>query len=242
MAHSYKLFDTPGLLSRCDLSSACIPYASRDQTSFDFLCCEDRAWVAAHVMNPLAVGMFFGWKAAIIAAFWFEVYEITVLLFFDSFIISTTTDLDRETLAGSVLGDAFCNGTLGAILSYQICELARFVPPFQRWSNMKDNWHRAKYVLLFVLFELCFECAGLASFAEPAILFSVFAFFLYLVLVYSPLTNFAADVRLVWRGESGVAARNTVFLLYVIVAAILYSQNAGLKYFANDWYQVHSRV
>lgn len=242
MVNSYKFFDAPGVFTRCDKIASCSPYSNRDQTSLDFLCCEDQGWVAAHVMNPALIGVMFGWKASYIAAFWFEVYEISVLLIFDSFVFTTTSDLDRETLTGSVLGDAFFNGSLGGILAYQICELAQFLPPFQQWKNMANNWHRLKYVALFLLLELCFLLPGLSNVSPPLVLVTVLALFAALKLIVEPLTNFAADVKLVWRGQRGVRARNNAFLIYVLVALGVFSQNAGLYYMANDYYQVRNSI
>jgi len=237
MVHSYQFFDAPGVFTRCNKIASCSPYADRDQTSLDFLCCEDQGWVASHIMNPALIGLLFGWKAAFIAAFWFEVYEITVLILFDSFVFTTTSDLDRETITGSVIGDAFLNGSLGGILAYQICELVMFTPPFQRWKQMASNWHRAKYVALFVLLEGCFLLPGLSNISPPLVLVTVLAVFIAFKLVVEPLTNFAADVALVWRGQKGVRARNNAFLLYVVVAIIIFSQNAGLQYMSNDYFQ-----
>jgi len=237
MVNKYSFFGAPGVFTRCDRQVSCVPFADRAQASLDFLCCEDIAWVAAHVLNPALIGLMFGWKASLIVAFWFEVFEVLLLVIFDSFVFTTTSDLDRETLSGSVLGDAFLGGSLGAILVYQICELTRFVPPFQRWKNMANNWHRAKYVALFFAVELCFELTRLTDFYEWAILLTIPALFIAFKLIFEPLTNFPADVQLVWRGQQGVRARNNAFLLFVVVACLIIPQNAGLKYMANDYFQ-----
>lgn len=236
--HTYKLLEAPGVFTRCDKHVSCFPYSDRDQASLDFLCCEDAGWVGAHVINPMAIALFFGWKAAIIFAFWFEVLEALLLIFFKNFIFTTTAETDLETLAGSVVGDAFINGSLGAAIGYLICEYTGHVPPFQRWLNMVDNWHRFKYVMLFLLFELCFALLSLSNWAAPLVFVAVIAVGIDLFAIYVPLTNYPADVKFVWRGERGVYARNLAFSMYVLIAIFIYLNNCGIEYGANDWYQV----
>lgn len=250
MAHDYKLFEAPGIFTRCDKQASCFPYWARDQASLDFLCCEDAGWVGAHVLNPAAIILFFGWSEsdgtgtlarfmpAVIVAFWFEVLEIVLLIVFKNFIFTTTAETDLETLAGSVLGDAFINGTLGAIIGYQICTYVDYVPPFRRWRHMANNWHRAKYVFLFLLFELCFALLSVSNWFAPYVFLMVGAVAIVLLAVWIPFTSYDVDIKLVWRGARGVIARNEAFYLYIMVAIFIYIQNCGLEYMANDWYQV----
>lgn len=250
MAHNYKLFEAPGIFTRCDKQVSCFPYSDRDQASLDFLCCEDAGWVGAHVINPMAIILFFGWKEsdstgtlarfmpAIIVAFWFEVLEIILLIVFGDFIFTTTAETDMETLAGAVLGDAFINGTLGAIIGYQICTYAEYIPPFRRWRHMQNNWHRAKYVFLFLLFELAFALLSLSNWNPAYVFAAVAAIAVALLAIWIPFTSYDVDIKLVWQGARGVIARNLAFSMYIIIAILIYTQNCGIEYMANDWYQV----
>lgn len=237
-ANSYTFFQAPGVFTRCDRFAACFPYADRDQASLDFLCCEDDGWVAAHVLNPAAIALLFGWKAAIIVAFWFEAFEALLLIIFKNFIFTTTSETDLETLAGAVVGDALINGTFGAIIGFLICQYAGFIPPFQRWHNMVSGWHRFKYVILFLLFELCFTLLSLSNWYEAYVFLTVLAIGIFLFFIFNPMTNYAVDVKNVWLGPKGVHARNLAFCIYVMVAIFLYFNNCGIEYMANDWYQV----
>jgi hypothetical protein len=240
MVKSYDLFDAPGVWTRCDRPAACLPYLDRPQFSLDFLCCEDFNWVWAHVVNPAFIylmsgSFYFAW----LAAFLFECAEAIVVTVYKGFPIGQSTESDMETVDGLLLGDAFINALLGVIIAKQICTLTGFVAPFSRWHSMVNGWMRYKYCVLFVLIECGFLFVTLgATFSDPTTLIAAFFIGISLVTVYRWTTNFPEDVYYVWQGRAGVVARDRTFWLYASVCVLLASQNAGLEYLANDWYQV----
>lgn len=115
----------------------CPFYEQREQASWDFLVCEvSKGWPAVHVTLPFLVYLFVGdfltaWAAAGLG----ELFEITMLLLFREFVLFETTDLELETLAGSLVGDWLINGTLGVLTGFLLARLLRAPPWIPRWPD-----------------------------------------------------------------------------------------------------------
>lgn len=89
-----------------DYWPVCLNYASRCQTSWDFVICESsKGWASPHMSMPFVSTFFFGWKIAWLIQGLFEIFEATVLTLFGDYIVFQTADAERETLAGSLIGD-----------------------------------------------------------------------------------------------------------------------------------------
>jgi len=236
----YSLLGAPGVASRCNRAFYCSPYALRDSFSLDFLCCEDQRWVAMHVLNPAFIALLLdNTPAALLVPFLWEVVEDTCLTLFKSFVFTTSSDDDHETPMGSVFGDAFVNGSLGVIIALSLRVVFGMVGPVRRWHAMANNWVRVKYVALFLGFEagvLLVSVLGVGQDWGGFLFVAYEAAFLLLAFRYA--TNNESDVKRVWGGASGVAARDRTFVAYLIVAALLVLNNCGLVYLPNDWYQV----
>lgn len=240
MANVYPLFEAPGMWTRCDAAAVCIPYETRAQFSFDFLCCEDVNWVWAHVINPAFIYLMFGnFYFAWLVAFLYEVAECIILIIYRGYPFGQSTDADLETVSGLLYGDAFVNALIGIIIAKQICTLTGFVSPFSRWMFMRDNWIRFKYLALLALVECSFIFITFGALKSDATtLLSALIIGLTLLVVFRLTTNFPEDVVYVWLGKAGVVARDRTFLMYWIVCVLLALQNCGIQYMANDWYQV----
>lgn len=256
----------PGIVTRCNRQESCLPYSSREQTSFDFFCCEDgTGWVAAHSTNPLGTGFFFGSAfVAFITAALFEVFEIFLLTVFGSFVIFETNDLERETLAGAFFGDVLLQGSLGAII-YIFMRGAFNVPgPLESWFYM-NTWLRIKYLLLWAAYSSTFM---IVTRVGPEgqhyglfIAVCLHAIFLFGILPFS--TRSDSDERVVWQRRSyqyknvvrngGVVRVQTgyrmshvpeslrwkFYAMWFFVSVLLSSQTTGLYYWAaNEYYQV----
>jgi hypothetical protein len=238
--HRYSFFEAPGVFSRCDFKKECIPYADRAQFSLDFLCCEDILFVSTHVFNPAFIYIISGnIYFALLAPFWWEAMEASLLLLFKNFLFTTSNDWDFETVVGAVIGDAFINGSLGVIIGLVITTFTGMVSPFSRFWYMANGWIRLKYVALFLLFE---GGLFLVSKGGEDALWGAFLTVGYeiiaLLVVFRYATNNESDVRLVWGGRRGVLARDWTFVIYLIAMVLLVLSNCGLHYLANDWYQV----
>jgi len=256
----------PGVTERCNVLESCLPYSDRLQYSLDFFCCETGSgWVAAHILNPMGVSVFFGsFATALAVAFWFEAFEIFTLAFFGNFIVFETTELGLETWAGSILGDALIQGGLGALLGYLLRTAFRVPGPFEAWSIM-NAWLRFKYIGLWLLYSLSFivlsyvgengEHWGLfvALGIHALLLFGIFPF----------TTRSALDEAVVWqirirdykykrtekrhyrvaerlRMEHVPESRRwSLFGAWFAINAALASQTTGLYFWApSDYYQV----
>ena len=93
----------PDPTTRCDTAAECT-FCDRNHASFQFLCCEDGGgWVAAHVTLPLAFYMF--WQApvwsALVVLLW-EIFEVTTLSVYNSFLVVSTDDADKLRLYEAV--------------------------------------------------------------------------------------------------------------------------------------------
>lgn len=253
----------PGLVERCDPLVDCLPYSKRFQYSLDFLCCETGAgWVAAHVANPLGVSFFFGSFAAGLAiAFWFEAIEITFLTAFTGFVIFETRELDLETWAGSIIGDALIQGGIGAFLGYLLRTAFNVPGPFESWPLM-NSWLRFKYAGLWILYSCSFILVQfVGENGEHWGLFGAIGFhavFLFVILPFS--TRSRLDEAVVWqnrvrkykyvRGPYRVAEklrvehvpesrRWSLYSAWFFINAALASQTTGLYYYLpSDYYQV----
>lgn len=257
----------PGLLAPCDPLADCLPYGNRFQYSLDFLCCEQYSgWVAAHVTNPLGVSFFLdSFALGLAVAFWFEAFEITVLTLFTSFIIFETRELELETWAGSVLGDALIQGALGSLLGFLLRWAFDVTGPLRNWRLM-SGWLRVKYIAFWVLYSASFIL--LTFVGDNGVNYGLFAATgvqaLLLLLVFPLGTQSAADEAIVWQQrdyrykrvttrtgavvevlDSVVtrrvprARRWALFVAWFLINATLAAQSTGLPlWFANTWYQV----
>ena len=260
----------PGLLERCDPLQECLPYMSRFQYSLDFFCCETGSgWVAAHVLNPLGVSFFFGsFSTALAVAFWFEAFEIGTLTLFTSFIIFETSELELETWAGSVIGDALIQGSLGALLGYMLRTAFRVPGPFEAWPMM-SGWLRFKYVLLWILYSASFILLSfVGDEGQNWGLFIAIGVQAVLLLVVFPFTTRSSlDQAVVWQTRTRkyvfqhhntpnyrVAERVIVrpvpesrrwslFVTWFFINVALASQNTGLyNWAANEYYQTWTMI
>jgi len=258
----------PGVLERCDPFEACLPYMDRFQYSLDFLCCETGSgWVAAHSMNPLGVSVFFGsFMTALAVAFWFEAFEVGVLTLFTSFIIFETRELELETWAGSILGDALIQGSIGAFLGYLLRTVFDVPGPLEAWPLM-NGWMRFKYVGLWLVYSASFiPLTFVGENGEHWGLFAAVGIHALLLFVVFPLaTRSRTDNLVVWQRRSftyktlrkngGVvrtidrartrpvpeADRRRMFAAWFAINAALASQTTGLYSWApSDYYQVWS--
>lgn len=196
----------PGTKERCNKLQVCLPYSSRIQYSFDFLCCEDGyGWPAAHVLNPLGLSIFFGnfWFAWF-GAFVFEAFEVGTLALFGDFVVFETAQLELETWAGSVIGDALIQGAIGATLGLLLRWLWGISGPFQSW-DLFSFWQRIKWLALWFAYALSFITLSYAGDAGNGNtlnygLFVALAIHTVLLLVVYPLTTRSArDERTVWQ-------------------------------------------
>lgn len=114
--------------------SVCQKYALRDQTSWDFVLCEgNKGWPSAHTELPFLATLITGSPLfAFLMQGVFEIFEVTVLLVFNNFIVFDTLEAELETLAGSVFGDWLINGGLGVLAAYllmDVFDFPGFLPP-----------------------------------------------------------------------------------------------------------------
>lgn len=255
----------PGVFASCNRTESCLPYSDRFQYSLDFLCCEQgNGWPAAHILNPLGVGIFFGSFATTLAvAFWFEAFEIGVLTFFTSFIIFDTTEIELETWAGSVLGDALVQGSIGAGLGALMLCAFRMPGMFDRWRLM-SGWLRLKYALLWLAYGSTFIAPTFVSDdgeRNYGLAIAIGVQLLYLGVLLPLLTNSKTDRSVVWVRErvTRVPDRTTTpwrlvesrryslvslgerwrfFICWWLVNLTIASQAFGVLHWApNQWYQ-----
>jgi len=232
----YKLDEAPGLFERCNITASC-PYDSRDHHSLDFLCCEDANWVAPHIFHPMFIFMFTGdVELSLLIPYLFEVFEFVTLLCFRSFLYTTTNPTDMETLAGSLFADAFLGGTLGVVLGALLCRLTGFRSPLQGFRRL-PGWMVAKYYGLLALFEACFLCISIPSSTDQhwGLLITGGAISLVLLVVWRAATSSKTDVEAVW---GSLKTRDQTLVGFLLIAWSLISQNSGLHYAANDYFQV----
>lgn len=258
----------PGVLERCDVFESCLPYSSRFQYSLDFFCCETGSgWVAAHSLNPLGVAFFFGsFSTALAVAFWFEAFEVGVLTLFTSFIIFETRELELETWAGSILGDALIQGGLGAFLGTLLLWAYDITGPLRSWAFM-NNWLRVKYLALWIFYASSFiPLTFVGENGEHWGLFiaiGIHAVYLFGILPFS--TRSRSDNLLVWQRRkyeyktvkfrSGVSRQKIptrssyvperdrwmLFGTWFVINVLLASQTTGLYFWAaSDYYSVWS--
>jgi len=229
----------PGVFERCDVAELCLPYSKRIQYSYDFLCCEDgNGWVAAHILNPLAAYMFFGdYVTAWFIAFVFEAFEVQVLLSFGGFVVFETNDLELESWAGSVIGDAFIQGGLGVFLAYLLVRVTNFQPMFSNWSRM-PGWLRLKYFIMWAAYACSF--ITLRSFGPTFNWGLAIALALQsamLLFIFPNITASKADLRYVWFKDQSLSARNRTFIIWWLIDLFIGFQSIGFQYLPNDWFQ-----
>lgn len=230
---------TPGVRERCDLFESCVPFSSRISFSADFLCCEDGSgWTVAHILNPAIVFLYFGnFVTAWFIAFLFEVFEVLVLMAFGDFIVFQTDDLQIESWAGSVVGDAFVQGGIGVFLAWLLVSVTSFRPMFANWARM-PGLLRAKY--LFMWFAQSCSFILLRFYNERlnwGLLLTLGINTLLLAVVYPLITSSDSDVRYVWRTRDSTASRDRGFRLFIVVLWLVGAQSVGFQYLANDWFQ-----
>ncbi len=101
-----------GVLTRCDPKIICDDFSKRNQTSLEFLCCEDsNGWPVAHSTNPGGAYVFFKNKFIVVLLITFnEIIECALRTFFNSFVIFPSKDRDLETTSGILLADMYIQG------------------------------------------------------------------------------------------------------------------------------------
>jgi len=191
----------PGQVEPCNVLESCLPYSRREQFSLGFLCCEQTSgWVAAHILNPLGVGIFFdSFSIALAVAFWFEAFEISALTFLGTFVFFESREIDLETFSGAVIGDAFIQGTIGALLGFLLRWAFEIEGPLRKWSRM-TGWLRFKYLVFWLLYSLSFLLLGYGSDGFSFGLLIALGVHAVLLLLLFPLaTQSRADEDIVWR-------------------------------------------
>lgn len=229
----------PGAAEHCNVTDACLPFKERGQLSFDFLCCEDSPWVAAHVTHPLGlyvfVGSFFPVGFAVLA---FEAFEITALVLFSSFLLFETNELEFETWAGSLLGDGVLQGgqgmLIGALLLY-VFDMPSLVPRDRRAPALL--WW--KYAALCLLHSALFAFAGRVQGEQRVgLVVTTLGLMLYIFFVLPVVTSSAADERFVWRRGTVSASRRRLFFgVWAAVVGVINVQLLVPDYLPNGWYQ-----
>lgn len=242
-------WQAPGVFTRCDRQTHCVPFRlTRIQHSLDFLCCEDmKGYCVVHIVNPMLLRLFLGsfWHTWFATAL-FEIYEILMLVLFHTFGFASPDDLALETLPGSIVGDAFINGFIGAILGEFIILITQYLTPWTALRNAPRTatirWLILKYVALW---GLCLGSSMLISiggyYSSNTYLGIQIAIPLQIGvvwLVYRWLTSFEIDKRVVLISPGNQMRRDRAFLIWTILALIIFSQSSGLIWAANDWYQV----
>lgn len=236
---------TPGLLSRCDKTTQCI-YSERDQSSWDFLCCEDGSgWVAFHTLHPLFIYMYSGsfFFTGFVFFFW-EAIEESMLNIFGQYIGFTTTEADNESKSGILLGDACLQGGYGLLIGLLIWFIFRQPPLLPDYfdSPRKMFW---KYFLFCLFITLSFGSASITvdvGFGENRLLNLGFllgvAFQLTLVLfVFKWFTSSKRDRKYHW-GNYSTRKRNLFLKTWAVVIFLIAIQNTGyIQYLPNDYYQ-----
>lgn len=112
--------ETLGIRTRCDVAASC-KTEQRRWYDYSWLCCEDgNAWPQAHILNPFGLALFFGSPLFSFAIpFYWEAFEATLVMSFDSFLGLFQASEDQfETAAGSIVGDAQLNGVMGVLLAF----------------------------------------------------------------------------------------------------------------------------
>jgi len=245
----YQLWTAPGVFSRCDRQATCVPFhTKRVQHSLDWLCCEDaKGWVAIHIITPMLLRMFLSnfWYAWF-GAFLFEIVECVMLVAFHSFGFTETLDLALETLPGSILGDAFINGFIGAFLGQLIVMITGFITPWSRVGPMQKTpqlrWLITKYLALFAMLGATTTLVGLGGYegSDPylGVQIAVPVMIILYWTVFRWATSTETDLRVVWGSRENLRRRDNAFLYWTVLSLLVFSQSSGLIYAANDWYQV----
>ena len=234
--------EVPDITTRCNKTAACTDYCTRNQFSWDFLCCEDGGgWVAAHTLNPLAFYMF--WQdpvwTMLVVLLW-EIWETAALTFSGSFIFTSTASSDLETLAGGLIGDALIQGgtgiVIGALIAY-VFHMPPLVPSLARTrAHAGARAWRAWRIVLWAVHTAFFSLLSWTSDDDThryglwlnLALQVLFIAVLYPCLFYSGPKAAYLTPGLTWAGFAAWAA--------VVVAIGL--STAGWQYMANDWFQV----
>jgi hypothetical protein len=198
----------PGLSERCDRATSCSP-AQRTNYDATFLCCEDATyWPASHILAPM-------WFTIVLGSPWLgllgvsanDAIEALVITITGSYGIFPSDPANRETAAGSWVGDVVIQGTLGVLLGALIMSYSGYpgILPFvwregavQRWSTATVTagvtW---KYFLVLVLTCAPFLVAGSSTSAGtlygPYITLGLLALALF---VFSPWLLRPTDVPL----------------------------------------------
>lgn len=238
----------PNLLERCNVTASC-NYCDRNQLSFDFLCCEDNSgWVSAHFLTPFLFYTYFqNPEWTMLLAFGFEPLE---QLAFNLTAISVS-ELDAETLFGSVIGDAILQGGsglwIGVLVTYCF-DFPLLVSTERRAHRVKRPGRRRRYIFTWMLHTTAIM---LLSFKSDNVLYGLYANMALQILLFwgifpwvTQLYHTDIDDELIWRkrfDESYVYPRNKRTGFFYLVGAIIISiqlSNAGFYYLPNDWYQV----
>ena len=233
----------PGVSSRCDRPTSCVPYQARYHYSFDWLCCEDFVWPASHTTSVLAVYLFVpSIIAALFASLAWELFEIFLLSVFGGFLFFRTNEMQLETLGGSLLGDVLSAGAIGLLISVMLSYVTNFGGFFRNFYDM-SNWMRFKYGMLAVAVGLPLIFSGVLTPTDQSIaggLLLQIGIYAVVLLVIVPLsTATAQDKKLVWRTAEAWNKRWYLFGGWFLIIAVLNVQVANLySYLANNYYQI----
>jgi hypothetical protein len=131
----------PGVWRRCNKTRDCLVVLPRyEQFSTNFLCCEAGGWVATHIIVPMILYVFTRRATlTLLLTFYWEVIEALFITFDTLFLERKVSSGDGllndglfESLAGSLIADAFIGGALGVFLGFlfvQVTQIPDFFPP-----------------------------------------------------------------------------------------------------------------
>lgn len=238
-----------GVRQRCTPEVHCTP---GNRTAFDtsFLCCEDATWwPASHTASPIGAPVITGSPAlSAFCVFKWEALEADALTYIGAFVIYPTNGEQLESTTGSLIGDAQISGLLGVLLGSLILSYSGF-PGFLpvmleegavaqfTLRRIKSYWVIVRYVAVLVLYEACFLVGGRATNGTPSFVFGpyitvgVLGLFLFGLFPYMIRSD---DVVGVDTNKHFRRAAPLLFLCTVIIGC----GALGLKWLANDWFQV----
>jgi hypothetical protein len=228
--------------SRCNRTTSC-DICTRDDYSFDWLCCEDYGGrPAAYFVTGALIQLYF--KNPYFTTFTFVFYELLEKVYLQRYLDSV---LDYETVMGSFIGDFF-QGLAGmqfvAALVF-VFGLPPLIPSWRRaHRNSEENMRwlmigSAIIHIMAVTFLLIESPAysynwGLIVHACVQVLF---------LWVINPFLLYTARVNdLIWsdsQGELLIGSNRRLAFFFTLGAALVAVQFMGFgwEFMANDWFQ-----
>lgn len=243
----------PDLSTPCDVDAVC-GWCSRNQLSFDFLCCESGTYIGPHMTNPMLFYLF--WNSVpwtVILMFAFELTEVLLLTMLGSFELLFSDQTDLETQSSSLIGDVLLQGGLGLLVGYLLRVI--FVVPTLVSSAARANafspgcGRRVVYVvLLYGPVLLSYALIGWttdAGFRIGLVLHTVVhVAFIWIVIPLVIGSRQPTDDNMVWRQLDGTVfggLRKTLFFavwgfIVLLSHSVHFARNQP-SFAANEWFQ-----